>query len=110
MYSRYMPPRHTFRPIPASDAPPSPSRAPHRSADAPAHHHKPPDSDLLGGLTGGVKDFLNGLFDGFSLEHLDSGDILLILIVLFLFLEGDNLDLVIALGLMLLLGLGGKES
>lgn len=107
MYSRYMPPRHTFQPIPAEEAtrPAEPGKGPERTA-----YQKPPDSDLLGGLTGGVRDFFNGLFEGFSLRNLDSGDILLVLIILFLFLEGDNLDLVIALGLMLLLGLGEKED
>lgn len=109
MYDRYMPPRHTFRPIPEPEDAGVRNSAPQTSSTR-TTHQKPPDSDLLGGLTGGVRDFLSGLFEGFSLSNVDSGDILLILIILFLFLEGDNLDLVIALGLMLLLGLGEKDA
>ena len=107
MYDRYMPPRHTFQPVPPE---PEDRTPPPRTSSHGEHQAKPPDSDLLGGLTGGIRDFLGGVFDGFSLNKLDSGDILLVLIILFLFLEGDNLDLVIALGLMLLLGLGEKEA
>jgi len=63
-------------------------------------------SDLLGGLTGGIGQVLGGVLKNFSLENMDTGDILLILIILFLFLEGDDLEIAITLGLMLLLGLG----
>jgi len=110
MYDRYMPPQHTFHPLPNFEDEVSRASVGQDSYSKPTRQAKPPDSDLLGGLTGGVRDFLSGLFEGFSLNKLDSGDILLILIILFLFLEGDNLDLVIALGLMLLLGLGEKEG
>ena len=63
-------------------------------------------SSLLGEMGGGITQVLRSVFKHFSLENLDTGDILLVLIILFLFLEGDNLELVITLGLMLLLGLG----
>ena len=69
-------------------------------------------SGMLGELSGSLSQLLGGLTKHFSLEKLDTGDILLVLILLFLFLEGDNLEVVITLGLMLLLGLGeeGKRS
>ena len=116
MYNRYLPPDTQFRPVPPEESEetstrrtPHGSDPPHRrtsaSREAPHESHQP-SSDLLSGLTGGLRDLLGSVFQNFSLENLDSGDILLILIILFLFLEGDNLDLVIALGLMLLLGLG----
>lgn len=63
-------------------------------------------SSILGEVGGSISKWLNGVFDHFSLERFDTGDILLVLIILFLFLEGDNLELVITLGLVLLLGLG----
>ena len=106
MYDRYMPPHHTFQPI----AEERERQCPPSNSEQRSRPTKPPDSDLLGGLTGGIREVLGGIFEGFSLNKLDSGDILLVLIILFLFLEGDNLDLVIALGLMLLLGLGEKEE
>ena len=61
-------------------------------------------------MSGGLTQLLDGLGKHFSLENIDTGDILLVLILLFLFLEGDNLELVITLGLMLLLDLGGDEE
>lgn len=75
-----------------------------QSAQAPASGHS--HSPVLGELTGSLGQLLGGLRKHFSLERLDTGDILLVLIILFLYLEGDNLELVITLGLMLLLGLG----
>ena len=69
----------------------------------------PAKNDLVGELTGGLSQLLEGVRKHFSLENFDTGDILLVLIILFLYLEGDNLELVITLGLMLLLGLGDDE-
>ena len=70
----------------------------------------PSKNDLVGEITGGLGQLLEGVRKHFSLENFDTGDILLVLIILFLYLEGDNLELVITLGLMLLLGLGDDES
>ena len=69
----------------------------------------PSKNDLVGEITGGLGQLLEGVRKHFSLENFDTGDILLVLIILFLYLEGDNLELVITLGLMLLLGLGDDE-
>ena len=70
----------------------------------------PAKNDLVGEITGGLGQLLEGVRKHFSLENFDTGDILLVLIILFLYLEGDNLELVITLGLMLLLGLGDDET
>lgn len=69
----------------------------------------PSKNDLVGEITGGLSQLLDGVLKHFSLENFDTGDILLVLIILFLYLEGDNLELIITLGLMLLLGLGDGE-
>ena len=69
----------------------------------------PAKNDLVGEITGGLGQLLEGVRKHFSLENFDTGDILLVLIILFLYLEGDNLELVITLGLMLLLGLGDDK-
>lgn len=66
-------------------------------------------NDLIGEITGGLGQLLDGVLKHVSLENFDTGDILLVLIILFLYLEGDNLELVITLGLLLLLGLGGDK-
>ncbi len=67
-------------------------------------------NDLVGEITGGLGQLLDGVLKHFSLENFDTGDILLVLIILFLYLEGDNLELIITLALMLLLGLGDDEA
>lgn len=68
-------------------------------------------NDLVGEVTRGLGQLLDGVMKHFSLEHFDTGDILLVLIILFLYLEdGDNLELVITLGLLLLLGLDGDDN
>lgn len=80
---------------------------------APVRPQEPGKSknDLLGEVTGGLSQLLDGVLKHFSLENFDTGDILLVLIILFLYLEsGDNLELVITLGLLLLLGLGDEAS
>ena len=117
MYSRYLPPEEAFFPLPPeepSTPPPGqepaahpPSRPAPRSA--PKSAPKGPAEELLGGLAQELNKLLGGLFR-FSLEDLDTGDILLFLIVLFLFLEGDDIDLAIALGLTLLLSLGEQRN
>ena len=78
---------------------------------------RPPDpvrskNDLVGEVTRGLGQALDGVMKHFKLENFDTGDILLVLIILFLYLEdGDNLELVITLGLLLLLGLDdGKDK
>ena len=81
-------------------------------AQEPPHSQPTPPANnaLFREGSGGLTQLLDGLGKHFSLENIDTGDILLVLILLFLFLEGDNLELVITLGLMLLLGLGGDEE
>lgn len=116
MYSRYFPPQDAFHPLPQEE-PPAPQPRQEQTAHTPplrTQNNTPPPprgpaGDLLGGITQELNKLLGGLFR-FSLEDLDTGDILLILIVLFLFMEGDDLDLAIALGLTLLLSLGGSDS
>lgn len=126
MYSRYLPPEEAFSPLPPEEAPPPPPAqeppAPPPRSVPPGHaqphptgqhpkgqHPKGPAGELLGGLTQELNKLLGGVFR-FSLEDLDTGDILLFLIVLFLFLEGDDVDLAIALGLTLLLSLGEQQN
>ena len=103
MYDNFMPPHSSFRQLEFEDIPQAEPTA--QNTDC-KQHEKPPGSDLLSDLTGGIRSFLGNVFNGFSPESLDSGDILLLLIILFLYLEGDNLDLVIALGVMFLLSFG----
>lgn len=117
MYSRYFPPEDACHPLPTEEErPTSPPRQeqaasppPLRTQNSAPPPPRGPAGELLSGITQELNKLLGGLFR-FSLEDLDTGDILLILIVLFLFMEGDDLDLAIALGLTLLLSLGGPDA
>lgn len=103
MYSQFLS-GQSFSPV---ETPPAPSApCPPGSAEGAPSPDRSARSDVLGELTGSLQGLLGGLFQQFSPEKLDTGDLLLALILLFLFLEGDNLELVITLGLLLLLGLG----
>lgn len=104
MYNRYLDQNAAFESPSFHFSPSEASQAPNEPPAPPSTQHK--NSGPLNEITSGLSSFLGGLLQHFSLEKLDTGDILLVLIILFLFLEGDNLELVITLGLMLLLGLG----
>ncbi len=98
-----------------------PRPQPHQDQGRPSQPHsegprRPPEpfrskNDLVGEVTRGLSQLLDGVLKHLSLEKFDTGDILLVLIILFLYLEdGDNLELVITLALLLLLGLDGEEA
>lgn len=118
MYNQYLDGSDFVLLDPEPQAQPSggPSQRRGRPGAGPAHRPMPqpgsrpqPKNDLVGEITGGLGQLLDGVLKHFSLENFDTGDILLVLIILFLYLEGDNLELVITLGLMLLLGLGDDK-
>lgn len=106
MYNRYIPQDVSYTPV--EKKPPSrpdSRRPPFRLPDFLGG--KEGLSGLLGGQEGSG---LSGLLKSLHLEHIDSGDVLLLLIMLYLLVEGDDLELVIALGLVLLMGLGDSEG
>lgn len=69
---------------------PGPGRPPH----GPPHGGRPAD-----GLTG----VLQHLLDQFHLDHVDTGDLLLLALLFFLFRENADEELLVALGLLLIL-------
>lgn len=69
---------------------PGPGRPPH----GPPHGGRPAD-----GLTG----VLQHLLDQFHLDHVDTGDLLLLGLLFFLFRENADEELLVALGLLLIL-------
>lgn len=70
---------------------PGPGRPPHGS---PPNGGRPAD-----GLTG----FLRHILDQFHLDHVDTGDLLLLALLFFLFREDADEELLVALGLLLIL-------
>ncbi len=69
---------------------PGPGRPPH----GPPHGGRPSD-----GLTG----ILQHLLDQLHLDHVDTGDLLLLALLFFLFRENADEELLVALGLLLIL-------
>lgn len=115
MYNRYV--RNDagrYERIPTPDSPP-----PGRDAHAPAQEqrpHMPPPPREDGPPPKGEyrappspprepenKGFLSDLLRRLNLEHIDTGDLLLLVILFLLFKDGEDEELLIALGLLLIL-------
>jgi hypothetical protein len=100
MYNRYIP-QEGFQPVEHAASDPGTERQ-----SRPTGSEDSPLQKLLEHL-GGSKNAggLSGIFESMKLDHLDRGDILLLLIILYLFWESDDTELLITLGLLFLMGL-----
>lgn len=78
---------------PSSGGPPPGGPGPKRPP------HGPPGGRPADGLTG----ILQHLLDQFHLDHVDTGDLLLLALLFFLFRENADEELLVALGLLLIL-------
>lgn len=96
-------PRNTDREDPGRrpESSPPPSRG-HSHQDPPPHREPPPREEherRPDGLTGILQHFLDQL----HLDHVDTGDLLLLGLLFFLFREDADEELLVALGLLLIL-------
>ena len=119
MYNRYIRgDSGQYRRIPVPDPPqqdPPPHQPPpppdsggyapfHQNGDGPRYGSGPPPGRPPGGAGGqGAGGILSGLLRQLHLEHVDTGDLLLILILILLFKDGEDEEMLIALGLLLIL-------
>lgn len=87
MYNRYV----EHRADPYTPIPEEPSCPPPRPEEP-----SPPKSE-------GIKDLFRNLLDRFHLDHIDSGDLLLLGLLFFLYREKADEELLVALGLLLIL-------
>ena len=127
MYNRYIrDSRGAYTRVPEEDRPPErEERLPHRREEAPEREerrppheedrdrrpppgpppgppHRPPPAppeESGDGLSGVLRHFL----DRFHLDHVDTGDLLLLGLLFFLFREDADEELLVALGLLLIL-------
>lgn len=68
---------------------------------------RPPAGSSFGGgaahLTDGLSSFLRHILDQLHLDHVDTGDLLLLILLFFLFREDADEELLVSLGLLLIL-------
>lgn len=85
---------------PAMDPPPRKETHP-----PPPHHEeaKPHCSGTSGRITDGLTGILRHMLDQLHLDHVDTGDLLLLGLLFFLFREDADEELLVALGLLLIL-------
>lgn len=113
MYNRYIRnDRGVYTRIPEDDPPrggPPPSGEgqhvpppPSAHGPPPPHYEAPPPPPSHGPAEG-IADTLRHLLDRLHLEHVDTGDLLLLLLLFLLFKEDADEELLIALGLLLIL-------
>lgn len=103
MYNRYIRNDHgVYTRIPQEDAPPSgqgPAPPPHGETPPPFGGTDAPPPESGDGLTGILRHFLDQL----HLDHVDTGDLLLLGLLFLLFREDADEELLVALGLLLIL-------
>lgn len=112
MYNRYIRNESgTYSRIPQEE-PPQPSGKgaktppkpdPPRNDPPPPRSEPPPCPPPFGERKDGLTGFLRHFLDQFHLDHVDTGDLLLLGLLFFLFREDADEELLVALGLLLIL-------
>jgi len=114
MYNRYIrndngvytriPQEEHHQPQPPKQNPPQKDSPPHQSNP---HQASPPPSQTSGSgtnrWTDGLTGFLRHFLDQLHLDHVDTGDLLLLVLLFFLFREDADEELLVSLGLLLIL-------
>lgn len=84
--------------------PPSPEpERQERSGGRPAGSPLPSFGGGVGHLTDGLSSFLRHILDQLHMDHVDTGDLLLLILLFFLFREDADEELLVSLGLLLIL-------
>jgi len=103
MYNRYIRADNgVYTRIPQQDEQqesPAPKTPPERQ-EKPKIERKPEPAERM---TDGITDALRGLLDRFHLNHVDTGDLMLLALLFLLFHEDADEEVLIALGLLLIL-------
>ena len=107
MYNRYIRNDNgSYTRVPQEEASPSAASGPAQTVPQANRPQSPPPPPASGG-PGGVVDSLSGLLrhilDQLHLEHVDTGDLLLLVLLFFLAREDADEELLVALGLLLIL-------
>lgn len=90
------------QPPPRQESPPPPPKhEPPREEQRRPPPPSPPQS--AGRIADGLTGFLRHVLDQLHLDHVDTGDLLLLVLLFFLFREDADEELLVALGLLLIL-------
>ena len=115
MYNRYirndngtytrMPEEESHTPPPPQPGPPPPPPPPSGgpSPPPPPKQERPPGPPPPGRTADGLTGFLRHILDQLHLNHVDTGDLLLLGLLFFLSREEADEELLVALGLLLIL-------
>lgn len=105
MYNRYIRnDRGTYTRIPQEDPSSSPQESYKATSEPPrTDFHPPKHSQEERRWTDGLTGFLRHILDQLHLDHVDTGDLLLLILLFFLFREDADEELLVALGLLLIL-------
>ena len=93
---------HSHRASPEKKSPAS-SRKESRPPPPKEEPKTPPPSGGAGRTADGLTGFLRHILDQLHLDHVDTGDLLLLGLLFFLFREDADEELLVALGLLLIL-------
>ena len=110
MYNRYIRnDRGAYTRVPQEEPPPpqemphTPPKTPLDIPPQPAAAARPHHFAEKSSISDGLSDFLRHILDQFHLNHVDTGDLLLLGLLFFLFRENADEELLVALGLLLIL-------
>lgn len=91
-------------PHPPGSNPSGPSdRGEHQSRASGNPPPSPPPPSSASPFSDGLSSFLRHILDQLHLDHVDTGDLLLLVLLFFLFREDADEELLVALGLLLIL-------
>ena len=89
---------------PPQQAPPPPPPKQDPPREEPRRPPPPPSPPQAAGrIADGLTGFLRHVLDQLHLDHVDTGDLLLLVLLFFLFREDADEELLVALGLLLIL-------
>ena len=98
------PQKHAPEPPPRQETPPPPPPKQDPPREEPRRPPPPPSPPQAAGrIADGLTGFLRHVLDQLHLDHVDTGDLLLLVRLFFLFREDADEELLVALGLLLIL-------
>ena len=106
MYNRYIRTDHggyTRIPQEEPQSQPPPPMEPSPQEEQPSSSHRADQKNNGDRISDGITSILRQILDQFHLNHVDTGDLLLLVLLFLLFREDADEEVLVALGLLLIL-------